>query len=149
VLVIGYGNPGRCDDGLGPALAARLEALHLPGLTIETSFQLQIEHAELASRHDVVVFADAATDLDRDAPFYLRPIVPGAGRTHFAHSIPPETVLRLAQECYGATPTGWVLGIRPVDIETFAERLTPRGEANLALASNALIEALINGRLAP
>ena len=42
ILVIGYGNPGRRDDGLGPALAARLEALALPGVTVESDFQLAI-----------------------------------------------------------------------------------------------------------
>ena len=31
-LVIGYGNPGRLDDGLGPALAEAVEKLDLPGL---------------------------------------------------------------------------------------------------------------------
>ncbi len=31
ILLIGYGNPGRGDDGLGPLLAARIEALAIPG----------------------------------------------------------------------------------------------------------------------
>ena len=30
--LIGYGNPGRCDDGLGPAFAARVAAQNLPGI---------------------------------------------------------------------------------------------------------------------
>ena len=45
ILVIGYGNPGRCDDGLGPALVARLESLRIPGLSVEVDYQLSIEHA--------------------------------------------------------------------------------------------------------
>ena len=60
VLLLGYGNPGRLDDGLGPALAARVEALALPGVTVQADYQLCLEDAEAAARHDVVIFADAA-----------------------------------------------------------------------------------------
>jgi hypothetical protein len=70
VLVIGYGNPGRADDGLGPALATALEALRIPGLTVESDYQLSIEHAAMAAEHDIVVFADA--DPLADGPFSLR-----------------------------------------------------------------------------
>ncbi len=148
VLVIGYGNPGRRDDGLGPALCEHLENLHLPGVFVETAFQLAIEHADLASKHDIVVFADAATDIKDDAPFYLRRAAPSPERTHFAHSVPPETVLHLAQQCFGARPAAWLLGIRPEDLQTFAEGLTPQAEANLQLALTALLEAIRSGRLA-
>ena len=37
VLVIGYGNPGRWDDGLGPALAAELGGLGLPNVTTSST----------------------------------------------------------------------------------------------------------------
>jgi len=73
---IGFGNPGHRDDGLGPEFAARLAALELPEVTVESDYQLSIEHAEAAARHDIVVFADAATDIPSEAPFYLRPIQP-------------------------------------------------------------------------
>jgi len=60
VLVIGYGNPGRRDDGLGPALAERLQELRLPGVDVDADYQLTVEDAAAAAEHDVVVFADAA-----------------------------------------------------------------------------------------
>ena len=34
-LLIGYGNPGRLDDGLGPALAEAVAKLAIPGVTVE------------------------------------------------------------------------------------------------------------------
>ena len=50
-LLLGWGNPGRLDDGLGPALAEALQARGLAGLTIGTGYQLQVEDAaELARR---------------------------------------------------------------------------------------------------
>jgi hydrogenase maturation protease len=146
ILVIGYGNAGRRDDGLGPALAARLEALDLPGVTIESDYQLVIEHAELASRHDVVVFVDAATDINDDAPYYLRPVEPAPDPTCFSHRISPPAVLHLAVQCFGARPRAWLLGIRPVDLESFAEGLTPAAEKNLAAALAALREIIATWR---
>ena len=147
ILVIGYGNPGRRDDGLGPALAARLEALALPGVTVESDFQLAIEHAQLAAQHEVVVFADAAADLDGDAPFYLRPVQPAPDGPCFSHSISPPAVLHLAAQCFGARPHGWLLGIRPVDLSSFAEGLTPEAEANLAAALEGLRAAIVSRQL--
>ena len=144
ILVIGYGNPGRRDDGLGPALAARLAALRLSGVTVESDYQLYIEHAELAARHDLVVFADAARDTQGDAPFYLRPVVPARDASCFSHHVSPQAVLQLAADCFGARPSGWLLGIRPLDLESFAEGLTSTAERNLALAVDALLATIGN-----
>jgi len=49
-------------------------------------------------------------------------------------------VLQLAAECFGARPSGWLLGIRPLDLESFAEGLTPAAERNVATALAALRE---------
>jgi hydrogenase maturation protease len=149
ILVIGFGNPGHRDDGLGPAFAARFEALNLPGVTVESDYQLTIEHAELAARHDLVVFVDAATDVEAGAPFYLRPIQPAADAVVFSHSVSPQAVLHLAGRCFDARPKGWLLGIRAVELGSFAEGLTPQAEANLTTALEAFCAALHAGRLAP
>ncbi len=60
VLVLGYGNPGRQDDGLGPAAAAEIEKLDWPGVTVCDNYQLVIEDAIDIAEHDVVWFVDAA-----------------------------------------------------------------------------------------
>ena len=149
ILVIGYGNPSRRDDGLGPAFAARLEALRLPGVTVESDYQLVIEHAHLAAQHDIVVFADAAADIDDQSPFYFRSVKPAPEDRYSSHSISPQAVLRLAAQCFGVRPRGWLLGIRPMDLESFAEGLTPDAEAHLSAALTSFREAVESGRLAP
>ena len=149
ILVIGYGNPGRRDDGLGPAFAARLEALCLPGVTVESDYQLSIEHAHLAAQHDIVVFADAAVDVDAETPFYLRPVESAPGDCYSSHSISPQAVLRLAAQCFAAHPRGWLLGIRAMDLESFAEGLTSEAEGNLSAALTTFRGAIESGRLAP
>ena len=45
VLVLGYGNPGREDDGLGPAFAAEIGQLGRQNVTIVNNYQLMIEDA--------------------------------------------------------------------------------------------------------
>ena len=45
VLVIGYGNPGRMDDGLGPATIDELEKLAIDGVDLDADYQLTVEDA--------------------------------------------------------------------------------------------------------
>jgi hydrogenase maturation protease len=149
VLVIGFGNPGRRDDGLGPALAERLAALRLPGVTVESDYQLSIEHAHLVARHDLVVFVDAATDVATGASFYLRPLAPAREFGGWAHHCSPQAVLGLAASCFNAHPRTWLLGIRPADLESFAEGLTPAAEKNLADAFAALLAFLAAWQSSP
>ncbi len=137
LLVIGYGNPGRGDDGLGPALAERLELLRIPGVTVETDYQLSIEHAALAAEHDVVVFADAATDAS--APFYFRPISGASGDACTSHAVTPGEVLFLARSCFGATPRGFLLGMRAQALDRFHEGLTSDAQAVLDSALEHLL----------
>ncbi|MCL2102548.1 MAG: hydrogenase maturation protease [Syntrophorhabdaceae bacterium] len=138
ILVIGYGNPGRSDDGLGPALVQRLEALAIPGVTPEADYQLSIEHAAMAAQHDVVVFADA--DSSCSEPFYLRPVfarhIPG----FTSHSVSPEEVLHIAQSCFNASPRGYILGMRAQILEPFSEGLSPSAQEALEAALEHLLE---------
>jgi hydrogenase maturation protease len=133
ILVIGYGNPGRGDDGLGPALAERLEAMHLPYVTVESDYQLSVEHAAMAAEHDVVVFADAA--LDAGEAFYFRSLTAARLPPRFtSHGISPAEVLHLAGSCFKAFPAGYLLGIRAQEMDDFREGLTSGAEQNLEQA---------------
>lgn len=147
VLVIGYGNPGRRDDGLGPALAAALERLGLPGVTVDSDYQLTVEAAAAAAEHDVVIFADAAAA--GPEPFDFRPIGPGPAASFSSHSTSPEGVLQLAGELFGSRPAAYVLGLRGYEFNEFNESLSERARANLAAAVAFLAAALREGRVAP
>ena len=57
-LVIGIGNKGRNDDGLGWNFAAFIEQMRLPKVSIEYRYQLQIEDAYLISQYERIFFAD-------------------------------------------------------------------------------------------
>jgi hydrogenase maturation protease len=132
ILVIGYGNPGRGDDGLGPALAAQIEALALAGVTVDSDYQLTVDHAPLIAAHDLVVFADAMIGLD--VPFRLSEIAQTQPETLGSHQVSPEAALSLAGLLFGHAPPGWILAIAGADFGEVKEGLSPHALANLGQA---------------
>jgi len=140
VLVLGYGNPARMDDGLGPALIETLERMDLPGVTVEADYQLTIEDAATVANFNVVIFADA--DLSGREPFHFWKIEPKEDANLSSHSVSPEAVLQLAKSCFGATPAAYILGIRGYEFNDFGERLSEKALSNLA-ASATFMEAVI------
>jgi hydrogenase maturation protease len=140
MLLIGYGNPGRGDDGLGPAFSERIAARNLPGLEVDTDYQLVAEHALAISSHDLVIFADA--EIGGEAPYSFREIEPGAPETLGSHSLRPETVLSLSETLYGARARAFVLGIAGYDYGEVKEGLTDQAAVNLAAAEAFFLEWL-------
>ncbi len=132
VLVIGFGNPGRLDDGLGPAFAARLAETGLDGVTVDSNYQLNIEDAAAIAEHDVVVFVDAS--VSGSEPFSFYRLEPQEDATFSTHSVSPRAVLHLAQKCFGAATRGYVLEIRGYEFNDFGEKLSERCRENLQAA---------------
>src|SRR5579864_8005890 len=92
VLVYGYGNPGRQDDGAGVALVEELEAElggrgrgALSGVTFDTGYQLNAEDALAASQNDVVIFVDASRDTSER--FCFRAISPAPTVSFSTHAM--------------------------------------------------------------
>ena len=147
VLLIGYGNPGRRDDGLGPALAAALERRRIPGLETDADYQLTVEDSHAASRCDFLIFADAA--VSGPEPFVLRPqpattAAPGLS----SHGVEPGEVVALADQLFGAAPRAFTLGIRGYVFDEFAEGLTEKAERNLAAAADYMERTVRQGLVA-
>ena len=144
ILLLGYGNPARGDDGLGPALAGAVADRRIPGVRVETGFQLALEDVLDMAEHDVVIFADAA--LEGPEPFFFQPQEDEAGTETFTtHSFRPGSLVALAGELFASRPAAWVLGIRGYDFEMFREELTPQAEQNLAAALRFLVPLLEEG----
>ena len=60
-LVLGYGNRSRTDDGVGWFIIERLQEFALPNIELLTSHQLEVDHAEVISRFDAVIFVDVSS----------------------------------------------------------------------------------------
>jgi len=131
LLVIGYGNPGREDDGLGPALARAVERLGLPGVTCSDGYQLSVEDAVDVAAHDAVLFADAS--LEGEAPCVLSAVAPAAAIAVHSHTLSPGVLMARAHRPFGPAPPAWQLAIRGYGF-ALREGLTPGGERNLAAA---------------
>ncbi len=143
VLVIGFGNPGRQDDGLGPACAEALTQRQLPGLTVDADYQLNVEDAAEVARHAAVVFIDAACQ--GPEPFSFDRVQAGETISFSTHSVAPDGLIGLARELFNAETPAYLLGIRGYAFNEFGEGLTERAQANLAAALE-FIEPVIRQR---
>ena len=132
ILVIGYGNPGRLDDGLGPAFADAIENKNIAGITVDSDYQLTVEDSSSVSEHDIVVFVDASVNAQE--PFSLKKITPKKDISFTTHSIDPESVLGLAYDLFNAKTIGYVLGIRGYDFNEFGMVLSKKAKENLQKA---------------
>ena len=127
VLVLGYGNPGRQDDGVGPAIVEELARLALPGVTAESDYQLSIEAAADLAEADKAVFVDAA--LAGPEPFQVRRLAPSATISFSTHAFGPESVLAVCEDAYHRAPEALLVGVRGYEFD-IAEGLTSRARAN-------------------
>ena len=135
VLVYGYGNPGRQDDGLGVKLASLLEAWRdtkaISWLDVEVNYQLNIEDALTISDYDVVFFADASIEDIKNME--LTKVMPSSKTEFTMHATTPAFILHLCHSLYDKYPETYLLHIKGYEFE-FMEPLTTKAKSNLATA---------------
>lgn len=140
VLIIGYGNPLREDDGVGWRVVEEIERRKAEGrgqngfasfVEAEACHQLMPELAEAISRAERVIFVDAA---EGGAPGAIgvqmvvaKPAQPGA----FTHHVDPAGLLAYAAMVYGRSPSTAHLVTINAHRMGFAETLSPTIEAAL------------------
>ena len=139
-LLIGYGNPGRLDDALGPLIAEAIEHTEIEDVTVDSNYQLTVEDADAVARHDIVIFADAA--VNGSEPFFFKEIKPKAAHGFSSHVIEPEVVLWMAHSLFKAKTRGYALGIRGYEFNKFGERLSSKAKDNLIDAVEFIKKAL-------
>jgi len=122
ILVIGYGNTLRRDDGVGPKVAEAVTGLALPGVRALACPLLTPELAEAVSQARLVIFVDAAVDAPREVQW--RKLAPAASSQIMAHAASPATLLALARDVFGHAPEAWWLTI-PVEDLGIGEEFSP------------------------
>ncbi len=112
VLIIGYGNVLRADDGLGPAVIDALESEPAgEGVTTLSCQLLTPDLAEPVGRADLVVFIDASVDGEPGEVRCTR-IEPDRARTSsFTHHFDPAGLVALAEALYGRAPEAYVISV--------------------------------------
>ena len=128
-LLIGFGNQGRGDDGLGPLFAERIERRAPEGLAIDIDYQLTVDHALAVSEADLVVFADA--QIGAEGSFSFAPVTANGAAGMGSHELSPQAVLTLAKTLYGSEPPAYMLGIAGWDYGEVKEGLSAEATAHL------------------
>jgi hydrogenase maturation protease len=147
ILVYGYGNPGRQDDGLGAALVEQLDAwlaIH-PELNVTTdcNYQLNIEDVAAIAGSDLVIFVDATLD-EEVVNFRFETVKPSDARVEFTmHAVSPSFVLDLCGKILGTRPQAYLLQIRGYTWD-FEERISDMAQQNLQAALDYLKHYLAN-----
>jgi hydrogenase maturation protease len=141
VLVVACGNTLRGDDAVGPEVGDLLTVgLAGTGATVIVSDQLLPELVDDASRAQLVVFVDAATDRPAGS-VSVRTVAPrraaadagGADRAGgapvpearsldpFSHGMGPEDLLALTRDLYAAVPDAVLVSVGAESFEPGAE----------------------------
>ncbi len=150
VLIVGFGNTLRGDDGAGPAVVARL-ALRVPRRLVEQG------RVRLITRHQLVpelcldlsecasaIFIDAATDL-RPGQVHCAAVrrAPDFGAGTGLHTLTPAGLLAMTQAMCGAVPEAQLWSIGAADF-AFGENLSAPVEAAVADVVDHLVARIVS-----
>ena len=141
IVLIGYGNPLRRDDGAGPVLARMVEAWGgRDDMKVLTPHQLVPELAEDLAESGVtaVVFLDAAVnDREGGGMVAIRPVGGEQASPLFGHHFSPGDLLQYVQLLRGTALPAWQITIPGNDFG-YGEGFSRYAEQNLAAAFEAL-----------
>jgi hydrogenase maturation protease len=133
ILVIGYGNVLRGDDGIGVYAARELEKLYhgeqqLRFISVQ---QLTPEMAEDIAKIGFVLFLDASSS---DAPgmIHCAPVEPEPANAvgSLVHHLTPDSLLAIAEKLYGHAPKAMCLTLAGWTFEV-ANGLSPGAQLRL------------------
>ena len=97
-LVIGIGNPLRCDDGVGAYVADCIEAKGLIGVKVWITQQLHVEDLERMLEFNRIILVDASMD---GPPLDFHPVEKSQGQAlSSSHHLSAETFVSLADCIY-------------------------------------------------
>ena len=147
VLVIGYGNALRSDDGVGWHAAGLLaDDTRLAGVRVVASHQLTPELALDMSRASLVILVDASEEGPPGA-ITVRPLegenvsTAGGGGGATSHHVGPGVLLALARDLYGAAPDAFVVHVGVVDMDA-GESLSPVVAAALPGVADVVVDLI-------
>lgn len=142
VVVVGYGNALRTDDGLGWYAADRLATdPRLTGVTVLQRHQLMPELSLDISAAVLVVLVDASHGLSPGAVTVTQVERASDTTTTWSHHLSPPSVVALAHELYGRAADVFLVrcGVESVEM---GDRLSPAVAAALPQVVDAVVELI-------
>jgi hydrogenase maturation protease len=140
VLVVGYGNTLRGDDGVGWQVADRLRAdPRLAAVAVKRCHQLTPELALDMSTAELVVLVDADEGLAAGTVAVAAVRRDTSARPRWSHHTDPAMLVAFTEELYGRTPRVVVVrcGVQSLDA---GDGLSPAVEAAVPLVIDAIVE---------
>ena len=138
MIVIGYGNTLRSDDGAGPRVAMAVASKELPGLTAVAVHQLTPELAEPLAAAELAIFVDARS-AERDQAVEVRPLEPEDSGRSTGHTSDPRMLLALTRAIYGRSPRSWLVTVPGVEL-SLGEGLSATAERGVEDALKRIID---------
>jgi hydrogenase maturation protease len=163
LLLVGYGNTSRRDDGVAAdileGLLARLgmnaDAIGgeddidaSTGLKVLFLHQLGPELAELAAQYETVVFIDAHVEGSGWEPLSWQPVSSEVDAGMIGHHLKPGVVVALAERLYGRRPDAFLLSVLGSDFD-FGETLSNETAELAGRAIECLLQVVIGRGLIP
>ncbi len=128
VLVIGYGNPLRGDDGVGCVVAEEVaKRIRDPQSKVQVvaCHQLNPELAEAVAETRAVIFIDASVDLN-PGEVKVSPVAPDQfSPATVSHHMKPSALLATASELFGQAPPAKAVMIGALSFD-YGMQLTPQ-----------------------
>ena len=142
ILILGYGNSLRNDDGVGQYVANEIAAREWPRVRCVARTQLLPELAEDIAAANLVLFVDADVrpaigDLEPDIVRVSCLTPPDVPLQTAMHSLTPEGLLALSKLLFGRSPHARLVSI-PVKNTDLGDTLSPQAQQG-AQAAIALI----------
>lgn len=152
VLILGFGNLDRQDDGVAWHILSRLadrlgrpfpnqpeEFEFLPGQPVDFLFSLQLvpEMAETLSQYQRVCFIDAHTGAVPDE-LRVEVLSPQEQGSPFTHHLTAAALLNLTQQIYAGSPRSILISVRGYEFN-FSQELSPATQQLAGQAVDAIL----------
>ncbi len=140
LLVIGYGNTLRSDDGAGVRVAESIGARHLPGVTALALHQLTPEIAERLAGAERAIFVDARL-AESGGHIAIAPLEPASSIRPAGHISDPRWLLAMTRTLYGHAPGAWLITVPAVDL-SLGEALSTTAERGVEAARERILRMI-------
>jgi hydrogenase maturation protease len=115
--IIGYGNPQRRDDGIGPYIVQRLQPLlgHRSDVHLRVLHQLEPDVIDALKNAHTILFVDATVEELAGGRHWAEIQPEFKAMPCLIHQVTPSFILGLLQCFYRRNPTAWMVSVEGND----------------------------------
>jgi len=127
--IIGYGNPQRRDDGIGPYIVNRLQPFfeHRMDVRLLVLHQLEPDVVDTLKKADTILFVDASVETLAEGRHWVGIQPELKALPCLIHQVAPSFILGLLQCLYHRNPAAWMVSVAGDDF-SFGSGLSPEAQ---------------------